>query len=134
LAAETGGTTTAVIGRKDGEIYLGRTLNSSWNIYPDRVNVDLNRTLLYVKQQFGAPVDSMWLFGTGAAEHPTAMQDLVKSTIKLSPVPYDPFYWCQEAIKIPFADSNNLVSSEIQQAPKRRILVRATARGILIAS
>src|SRR5437870_1814576 len=28
LAAETGGTTTVVIGRKDGEIYLSRTLNS----------------------------------------------------------------------------------------------------------
>ncbi|HYV32447.1 MAG TPA: hypothetical protein VEO53_15255, partial [Candidatus Binatia bacterium] len=30
LAAETGGTTTIVIGRKDGQIYLGRTLSSSW--------------------------------------------------------------------------------------------------------
>src|SRR6266436_1782901 len=27
VAAETGGTTTVIIGRKDGQIYLGRTLN-----------------------------------------------------------------------------------------------------------
>src|SRR6266550_1833500 len=33
LAAETGGTTTIVIGRKDGQIYLGRTLSSSWNVH-----------------------------------------------------------------------------------------------------
>jgi len=41
LAAETGGTTTVVIGRKDGQIYLGRTLSNSWNVHADRVNVDL---------------------------------------------------------------------------------------------
>src|SRR5258706_7254417 len=85
VAAETGGNTTVIIGRKDGQIYLGRTLNSSWNIYPDRVNVDLNRTLLYVKQQFGAPVDNMWLVGTGAEGHADAMEALVKVPIRLSP-------------------------------------------------
>ena len=37
LAAETGGTTTIVIGRKDGQIYLGRTLSSSWNVHPDQI-------------------------------------------------------------------------------------------------
>src|SRR6266487_6463058 len=53
LVADTGSTSTVIIGRKDGEVYLARSLSSSWNIYPDRVNVDLNRTILYVKQQFG---------------------------------------------------------------------------------
>jgi len=127
VAAETGGNTTVVIGRKDGQIYLGRTLNSSWNIYPDRVNVDLNRTLLYVKQQFGAPVDNMWLVGTGAGGHADAMEALVKVPIKLSPIPYSPFYWNEQALKLPFGDTNNLVSAELHEAPKRRVLLRATA-------
>jgi len=122
VAAETGGNTTVVIGRKDGQIYLGRTLNSSWNIYPDRVNVDLNRTLLYVKQQFGAPVDNMWLVGTGAGGHADAMEALVKVPIKLSPIPYSPFYWNEQALKLPFGDTNNLVSAELHEAPKRRVL------------
>jgi len=127
LAAETGGTTTVIIGRKDGQIYLGRTLNSSWNIYPDRVNVDLNRTLLYVKQQFGAPVDSLWLFGSGTADHTGPMQLVVKSPVKTSPVPSNPYYWIQETLKLPFGESNNLISSELHEAPRRRLLVRATA-------
>jgi hypothetical protein len=127
LAAETGGTTTVIIGRKDGQIYLGRTLNSSWNIYPDRVNVDLNRTLLYVKQQFGAPVDSLWLFGSGTADHTGPMQLVVKSPVKTSPVPSNPYYWIQETLKLPFGESNNLISSELHDAPRRRLLVRATA-------
>src|SRR5437867_486622 len=127
LAAETAGTTTVLIGRNDGQIYLGHTLNSSWNVYPDRVNVDLNRTLLYVKQQFGAPIDSIWLFGSGAGDHAAGMQSIVKTPVKVIPVPPTPFYWCQEALKLSVGDSNNLVSSELQQAPQRRALLRATA-------
>jgi len=55
------------------------------------------------------------------------MQALVKVPIKLSPIPYGPFYWGQQALKLPFGDTNNLVSSELHEAPKRRALVRATA-------
>src|ERR1051326_2841733 len=127
LAAETNGTTTVSIGPKDGQIYLGRTLNSSWNVYPDRVNVDLNRTLLYVKQQFGAPVDTILLLGSGAAEHAASMQAVVKTVVKPIPGPPTPFYWCQEGLKLSADDSNNLVSTELQAAPRRRALLRATA-------
>src|SRR5205823_4757190 len=98
-----------------------------WNVYPDRVNVDLNRTLLYVKQQFGAPVDSIWLLGNGANDHAASMQAIVKTPVKPSPAPPTPFYWSQEALKLASGDSNNLISSEQQQAPQRRVLLRATA-------
>src|SRR6266536_2148252 len=130
LAAETGGTTTVLIGRKDGEIYLGRTLNSSWNIYPDRVNVDLNRTILYVKQQFGESVGSICLFGKGAEEHLRVMQASVKVPVALSPTPPSPFYWNEEVQKLPNDDTNNLVSAELLQAPQRRRLVKVT--GLII--
>ncbi len=80
LAAETGGATTVVIGRKDGQIYLGRTLSSTWNVHPDRVNVDLNRTVLYVKQQFGVLVGSVWLFGAGAPAQIVPMKSAFRLT------------------------------------------------------
>jgi len=127
LAAETGGTTTVLIGRKDGEIYLGRTLNSSWKVYPDRVNVDLNRTILYVKQQFGESVGSICLFGDGAEEHQRVMQAAVKVPVALSPTPPSPFYWNEEAQKLPNNDTNNLVSAELLQAPQRKRLLKVTS-------
>jgi len=80
LAAETGGATTVVVGRKDGQIYLGRTLSSTWNVHPDRVNVDLNRTVLYVKQQFGVLVGSVWLFGAGAPAQIVPMKSAFRLT------------------------------------------------------
>src|SRR5436190_6754008 len=126
LAADTGGTTTVVIGRKDGQIYLGRTLSNSWNAHADRVNVDLNRTLLYVKQQFGAGVNSVWLFGDGAENQIDRIRTALRLPVKLSPVRPGPFYWNQEALEIPVGDTNNLISAEQLEAPRRRVLLRVT--------
>jgi hypothetical protein len=131
LAAETRGTTTVIIGRKDGQIHLGRSLNSSWKVYPDRVNVDLNRTILYAKQQSGATVDSIWLFGDGAQAHVSLMQVAVKTPVKLSPIAPTPFYWNQQLLTLPADDTNNLISAEQQQAPRRQALFKVTA--LLIA-
>src|SRR5437667_8960793 len=110
LAADSGGTNTVVIGRKDGQIHLGRTLNNSWNAHADRVNVDLNRTLLYVKQQFGAAVSSVWLFGDGAQNQIDRIRTALRLPVKLSPVQSGPFYWNQGALEIPVEDTYNLIS------------------------
>jgi len=130
VAADTGGTTTVIIGRKNGQVYLARSLSNSWSVYPDRVNVDLNRTILYVKQQFGATVNSLWLFGNVSEDNVRAMQAAVRVPVKTSPVQLSPFYWNQEAQKVADEDSNNLVSPELQKAPRRRVLLRVT--GLLI--
>jgi hypothetical protein len=132
LAAETGGTTTVVIGRKDGQIYLGRTLGNDWNTHADRVGVDINRTILYVKQQFGVTVGSVWFFGAGAANQLRAMQTTLRLPVKLSPVEPGPFYWNQESLKIAVDDTSNLISSEQLQAPRRRALLKVT--GVAVGS
>jgi len=127
LAAETGGTTTVVIGRKDGQIYLGRTLGNSWNAHPERINVDLNRTILYVKQQFGAAVGSVWLFGEGAQARLGPIQTTLRLPVKLSPVQPSPSYWNLEALNVPVEDTNNLISTEQLHAPRRRVFLKVTS-------
>src|SRR2546427_5014866 len=134
LAAETGGTTTVVIGRKDGQIYLGRTLSSSWNVHPDRVNVDLNRTLLYVKQQFGAQVSSVWLFGAGAPAQIAPMKTAFRLPVNLSPVQPSPSYWNEQALKVPVGDTSNLISAEELEAPRRRVFLRVTSVAVGVAA
>src|SRR5437667_283517 len=83
------------------------SLSSSWNVHPDRVTVDLNRTILYVKQQFGASVGSVWLFGAGAQARLSPMQTTLRLPVKLSPVQQTPFYWNHEALRLPVEDSSN---------------------------
>src|SRR3989442_3751716 len=134
LAAETSGATTVVIGRKDGQIYLGRTLSNSWNVHPDRADVDLNRTLLYVTQQFGAAVNSVWIFGDGAQNQIDRLRTALRLPVKLSPVQPGPFYWNQEALKVPVGDTNNLISLEQLAAPRRRVFLRVTSVAVGVAA
>src|SRR6266567_1460532 len=69
LAAETGGSTTLVMGHADGQILLARTLPGNWNQDTERLAVDLNRTILFVHQQQEVATNhGVWLFGPGASE------------------------------------------------------------------
>jgi len=132
VAAETGTTTTVVIGQKDGRVCLGRVLRGRWNQQLDPLAIDLTRTIGFAEQESGLVVRSVWLFGPGAQTHAPALQDSLHLPVKLSPVEYSPFYWTEQAAKLPEKDDGNLVSLESRQAPQRRRLVTAT--GLILLS
>src|SRR5205807_4710217 len=58
LAAETGLMTTVVVGRKDGRVCVGRVVRSNWNTEPERVAIDLTRSIGFAEQQSGLVVNS----------------------------------------------------------------------------
>lgn len=119
LAADTGTMTTAVVGRKDGSMLLARALNGSWNTDADRLGTDLNRTILFVKQQFGVTVDGVWAFGKGA-EKALALQPTLNIPVSESPVPHQRFYWAATLAKLGRKEGHNLVSREVLIAPRRK--------------
>jgi hypothetical protein len=127
LAAETGRSTTLVIGRKDGRICLGRVLAHTWNSAPDKVSVDLTRSIGFAEQQSGFAVTSAWLFGEGAEQQVSAVQSALKVPVKVSPVPHSPHYWAEQAVKLPEKDDGNLVSPEMREAPQRQRIMTVTA-------
>ncbi|PWU18452.1 MAG: hypothetical protein C5B50_09015 [Verrucomicrobia bacterium] len=127
LAAETGGSTTIVIARGDGQIVLVRTLTGTWNDGPERLALDLNRTLPFIAQQFGSPVKNLWLFGPGAAEQREAMQRTMQLGLHLSPVEHTPLYWAIEALKLQPSETPNFITPVMQQAPQRRAFAKVTA-------
>ncbi len=128
LAADTGGFTTVIIGRSDGQVLLARTLASSWNSEAARLSVDLSRTILFVNQQYGVAVDKgVWLFGSGTKEHFPELQRLIQVPVKLSPVEYSPFYWATETLKLKLGPTTpNFVSLELQKAPQRKTMLKVT--------
>lgn len=72
LAAEAGAATAVMAGLPGGEVLFSRTTLASWRDEPDHVAVEVNRSLLYAKQQFGVIVERVWLLGPpdeGAREH-----------------------------------------------------------------
>lgn len=128
LAGETGSSVTVVVGRRDGEIFLTRTLAGNWTEGTERLALDLNRTTLFVNQQYSVTVDSgLWLFGRRAADQLATLQRQVQLPIKISPVSHDPFYWATEALKLNPASTPNLISLQEQQAPQRRVFAKVVA-------
>ncbi|HEX3728895.1 MAG TPA: hypothetical protein VHV47_03765 [Opitutaceae bacterium] len=62
-AAETGGVTTVVVGWPGGHLAFTRTFRAAWGAETERVSVEVNRSLLYAKQQLGTTVERIRLFG-----------------------------------------------------------------------
>src|ERR1041385_8778617 len=139
LAAERGGSTTVVIGRSDGRILLARTSPGNWNEGAERLALDLNRTILFVNQQYGVTINKgVWLFGPGAEAQVKTMESQMQLPVKVSPVPYEPTYWATEALKLAPAASPNFISLQLQQAPQREVFAKviwaATAMILLISA
>jgi hypothetical protein len=130
LAAETGGSTTVVIGRKDGQLLLVRTLPNTWNGSVERLAVDLNRTILFLSQQHGVTIDEgVWLFGAGAREQAPALQGQMQLPVSVSPVEYQPTYWATDALKLRPGRNPNFLSPELQKAPQRRAYAKVVGVG-----
>jgi hypothetical protein len=124
LAAKTGATTTLVIGRNDGQILLARTLPATWNDGADRLAVDLNRTILFVNQQYGLSVKGLWLFGEDAQEQCRDIQRLMQVPVQLSPVECGPLYWETQALRLRPGHSPNFISAEMRIEPQKRAVAR----------
>ncbi len=132
LAAETNSTTTVVIGRGDGRVCLARTLINRWNQQLEPLSVELMRTIGFAEQQSGLVVGSVWLFGTGAQAQAPVLESLLHLPVKVSPVEPSPFYWAEQAAKLPEKDDANLITIEARQAPRRRRLLTLTSLILLI--
>ena len=122
VAGETGGTTTLVAGNGEGKVLLARTLSGNWNTELERMAVDLNRTVLFINQQYSISINKgVWLFGSGAEQQTDAVQNLVPLPVDESPVEFDPFYWATQAVKLRPELTPNFISRELRAAPKRRV-------------
>ena len=61
-----------------------------------------------------------------------ALQTLLHLPVKLSPVECAPFYWAEQAGKLPDEDDGNFISREVRQVPQRRRLLTVTSLILLI--
>ena len=132
IIAQSGLSTTIVVGRKDGRMCLGRILPMSWNTAPERVWMDVARSIGFAEQQAAVSVNSVWLFGEGAQSQLAGAQAAIKAPVKVSPVPYTPFYWAEQAATLPEKEDGNLVSAEVRAAPQRQRFMTVTAILVLL--
>ena len=137
LAAQIAGTSTVVVGAAAGGLHLARTMPQTWETGAERLVMDINRTALFAKQQCGAAVGSIWLYGAGGEEELSAMQGRFTLPVKTCPVAYNPCGVARVAAEMPPRHDGNLVRPEQRQAPARRrrrtVVVTALALFALMA-
>jgi len=122
VAAETDGTTTIVVGGPDGRFAFSRTLDASWTDEPSRVGVEVNRSLLYAKQQLGASIERVRLLGAEpAVADVRARCGEGREIVSLVLRPSD---WLTAAGTLPEGHSANLLAGTVGRQ-KRRGLARA---------
>lgn len=124
LAADFGGSMTVVVGRRDSPLLLARSIDAARVRGAAALAVDLNRTLLYVSQQFGANVTGVWLFGAGLAGRIEELRPLLQIPVEVSPEEPIPQYWAQEVLRVPAEFVTNLVSAQQVRAPQRKALLK----------
>lgn len=127
IAADLGDRVTVVVGRKNGEILLARSLDATRSKGAASFAVDLSRTVLFVSQQFAVTVNSVWLQGPGAAERAAELQPHLQTPVRVSPEPETPTYWAEEVVRLPKEFCPNLISTEQRLAPQREALLRVTS-------
>ncbi len=128
VAVEAGAATVVMVAKVSGQLILARTLLSSWSADPARIGLEINRSRLYAKQQYGTTIEKIWLLGQNNAS--TAEVNAKCGADKqIMVLPTKPVEWLQTVAKLSPQQPVNLVAGYLKQ--KRRQII---GRRLLIAA
>lgn len=123
VAADTGATTTILVGSPEGRVAFARTLRASWSSEPGRVGVEVNRSLLYAKQKLGTVVNRIWLLGGDAATSEVRARCGEGKEIMTQPAA--PTDWLSAVAGLSPRDPANLLAGHLQWQHRRGLIRRA---------
>ncbi len=127
VAAETGAATTVLAARGDGQMLFCRTLLARWEADPARLGVEVNRSMLYAKQQFGAVIDLAWLLGKAGEPVRLEVQARCGAGKEVTVRASAPVDWLQAVARLTPRHPVNLVAGYLgrkrRQQFARRVLV-----------
>lgn len=114
VAAELGEATIIIVAQSHGPLLFTRTILASLEEAPVRVAIEINRSLLYAKQQFNTSVDRIWLVTrTGrATEEVTAKCGAGKVVMVL---PTQPDEWVVNASRVVRSQPVNLIAGYLRR-------------------
>lgn len=128
LAADTGTATTVLAARSDGQLLFSRTLLARWEADPARLGVEVNRSLLYAKQQFGSIITRVGLLGPATDTARAEVQARCGADKEIVVHPSSPSDWLQAVARLTPRHPVNLVAGYLGR--KRR---NQFARRVLVA-
>jgi len=128
VAVEAGAATVVMVAKVSGQLIFSRTMLASWSADPGRIGVEINRSRLYAKQQFGTTVEKIWLLGQNNAST-AEVSAKCGADKQIMVLPTKPVEWLQSVHKLSAQQPVNLVSGYLRR--KRRQLI---GRRLLIAA
>lgn len=135
-AAPVGRSTVLILARPGGELMLSRTILESWEFDPTRIAVEINRSLLYARQQFASIATKIHLFGNATPELQENVVAKCGSEVKVSTSLATPDVWLSDVAKLPARNPVNLVSGHLRRKRQvrfaRRLLIAACWVGLVL--
>lgn len=125
IAAEAGDATALVVGRAPRDVLFVRTTLATWKTEPARVAVEVNRSVLYAKQQFAAIVERLWLFGASAESARAEVEAKCGAGKAVMVRSGGPAHWLDLVAKLPARQPINLVAGYLRQKRRNRLIRRA---------
>ena len=119
--AEAGSCTSVVIARIGGPLLISRTILADLNREPARVGMEINRSLLYAKQQFECAVDRIWLMSQ-SGQVSTELSAKCGSAKKIMALPTTAIDWLQTCIKISELHPVNLLAGYLKTKGRHRLI------------
>jgi len=108
--------TQMMIVNKDNEVLIIRELDYHWSDNShSRVSLDINRSILYAKQQYNIHLESIHLLGTEALQAHTALQTNIKQPISINESALNACFWANTASSLPLKSSSNFVPASMQR-------------------
>lgn len=134
LAIDLGGYLHLLLGRGDGRVLFSRSVLLTGSQQAERVTQEVNRTLHYAQQQFGATVNRLFVFGD------TAFCLLKGATLHAglrvhrSPVSDSPSYFSELAAAVTAKTPLNLISPAESHQKRLRQLAAAGMAALVAGS
>jgi hypothetical protein len=126
VAAPAGHATTVVVGQAGRPVLLARTMRAAWRDDPARLAVELNRTLLYVRQQCGVHVARVRLLGDAPAALLAEVHGRCGRGLDVGTVALGPAHWLASVAALPARHPVNLVAGHLGDRLRRRFARRLT--------
>jgi hypothetical protein len=124
-ACEAGDATALVVGRGSGELWFSRTTLASWRDDAARVAVEVNRSLLFAKQQFGTVIDRLFLAGDCADAARGEVESKCGAGKHIIVGRGGPERWLDSVARLRARFPVNLVSGYLRRKRRQRFFRRA---------
>ncbi len=89
-----------------------------------RLITDINRTIHYSKQQFGKPIDDVWLIGESATEAEQLMAAQIEAEVHVDEDGLDPLYWAIAVSRLSNRRSANFIPLLARKKINRTLFAR----------